>query len=161
MLVKEACTKDVQTCHPEDNLATVGAILWLKDCGALPVVSAGGCVVGMITDRDIAIALATRNRVASELHVEEVMTREVQSCGPDEDVRDALNLMWTRQVRRLPVVDGQGQLCGLFSLTDAVQKIHEGRAKGLTWSDVTWTLQAITAPRKEVRPRAEALLAHR
>ncbi len=161
MLVKEACTRAVQTCRPEDNLATVGALLWLKDCGALPVISADGRVAGMITDRDIAIALATRNRVASELHVHEVMSREVQSCGPDDDVRDALNVMWTRQIRRLPVVDGQGRLQGLLSLTDAVQKIHEGKARGLTWGDVAGTLQAITAPRKAVAPRAEALLTSR
>ena len=72
MKVREMMTSDVKTCRPETNLAEAVKDMWEGDCGALPVVSDEGRVIGMITDRDICIALATRGRSADRIAVREV-----------------------------------------------------------------------------------------
>ena len=68
-------------------LAEAVRMMWEGDCGTLPVIADGGKVIGMITDRDIAIAAGTRNRLASEIRVSEAMSQAVHSCTPDEHTR--------------------------------------------------------------------------
>src|SRR5207249_11540387 len=73
MRVGDFMTSPAVFCRPEANLAAVAALMWDKDCGALPVVSEDGKVTGMITDRDICVALGTRNKRASEVTVRDVI----------------------------------------------------------------------------------------
>jgi CBS domain-containing protein len=80
-------------CRPDDNLAEVAATMWHARCGALPVLDRRGAVTSMITDRDICIALGARNLRASEVKVKDVSPPRVFSCGPNDDVRLALNTM--------------------------------------------------------------------
>jgi CBS domain-containing protein len=84
MKVQEIMVKDVKTCHPETNLAEATQIMWANDIGALSVVDNGNEVLGMITDRDIAIAVGTRNRAPAELTAFEVKPnpRELYTCAP-------------------------------------------------------------------------------
>ncbi len=120
MLVNELMIENVNSCHPENNLAELAAIMWSRRCGALPMLDDSGKVVGMITDRDIGIALGTRNMKASDVLAGEVSSRKLFSCGPSDDVRDALKTMRTEEVSRLPVVDTSGRLVGLLSIDDIV-----------------------------------------
>src|SRR5258708_697542 len=69
MRVEDVMTENVKACRPEISLAAAAALLWEGDCGALPVVLDGGKLVGMITDRDIAIALGTRNQNPADIPV--------------------------------------------------------------------------------------------
>jgi CBS-domain-containing membrane protein len=80
----------------------------------------------MVTDRDLFIALATRNRRASDLVAGEVMSKDVTTCSPDDDVMEALSLMHSRKVRRLPVVDRNKTLVGILSLANVVQVSGNG-----------------------------------
>ena len=108
MRVKELMTKDVSFCSPGTNAAAAAEIMWTRDCGVLPVLEDSGQVVGVVTDRDLFIALGTQNHNASELPVGTIMHREPAVCAPDDDVRNALKTMARQQVHRLPVVDESG-----------------------------------------------------
>ena len=118
MRVQDIMTKDVCSCSPATNAAAATEMMWTRNCGSLPIVEDGRGVVGMITDRDLLIALGTSNRNALNLPVGEVMTKDVSLCAPDDDIRDALNIMAQRQLHRLPVVDKDGVLKGILSLDD-------------------------------------------
>jgi CBS domain-containing protein len=104
----------------DTNLAAATAIMWNDGCGALPVVEDTGKVVGMITDRDICIAVGTRNWLASEIKVADVVPRLVYTCAPEDDIRAALRTMQTEKVRRLPVVSNDGLLQGILCMDDII-----------------------------------------
>lgn len=128
MKVKDVMVRNVSVCRPDNNLAEVVATMWNARCGALPVLDRHGIVTSMITDRDICIALGTRNLPASELQVKDVSLPRVFSCCVDDDVRAALNTMKSQDVRRLPVVDDGGKLAGILSIDDLL--LHSGRSAG-------------------------------
>ena len=156
MRVKDVMTSDVNTCQPTDNLAGLANLMWRGDCGAIPVVDAARHPVGIITDRDAFIALATRYRVPGEIAVKDVMTEEPATCHPDDDVRLALRTMAERQVRRLPVVDGTGALAGMLSLSD-LAACSTARPSAID-AEIAQTLQAIS--RSHRVPQAPALPDH-
>jgi CBS domain-containing protein len=145
MKVKEIMTSDVKTCSLDTDLATAAKIMWEEDCGAVPVTDGGGSVVGMITDRDICIAAATRPRVEGEIQIREVLSRPLQACAPNDDVQSALETMRTQQLRRLPVLNGSGQLQGIVSLHDVAIQARGRQSAGISASDVLDTYIAITA----------------
>jgi CBS domain-containing protein len=112
------------------------------DCGILPVV-ADGKLVGVVTDRDMYIALATRNKLASDITVGEVVQTPVHTCGPDDDVEAALGTMKQHCVRRLPVEGFGGTIMGIVSMNDIV--LASGPRKPVRDTEVVSTLQAICA----------------
>ena len=120
MKVREMMTKEVRGCWPDSSLAAAAQIMWATDCGALPVFGDADRVVGMITDRDISIAVAMTQRHPSEITVDEVMSKPVYSCRPEDHIRVALHFMATVQVRRLPVIDQSGALQGILSISDVM-----------------------------------------
>jgi CBS domain-containing protein len=149
MKVHEIMTTDVRSCGPQSTLAAAAMIMWDNDCGVVPVVNTAQQVVGMITDRDICMAVATQNRLASEIKVGDVSSGRVQSCRSDLDVRDALDVMRREQLRRLPVTDAEGRLVGILSLADIARHAKKGeskRQKHVPHKDVMRTLKALSKP---------------
>lgn len=146
MKIKELMTSGVKSCGLDTNLASAAKIMWEDDCGAVPVTDERGCVVGMITDRDICIASATRGRLEGEIAVRDVISDALYTCAPGDDARAALDTMRQRKVRRLPVVDAGGRLAGIISIHDLA--IHARSAKGaeIPAEEVLETFVAITAP---------------
>lgn len=144
MKVKDVMFQAVQACTPESTLAAAVELLWTNDCGALPVVK-DGILEGMITDRDIAIALGTRNLCPSDVTVGEVISHQRFTCAPDDDVHQALKTMRTHKVRRLPVLGKHGKLEGILCLNDVVLRAHRVSHKpaDVTYDDVVNTLKAI------------------
>jgi CBS domain-containing protein len=139
-------TSNVKSCQPETNLAEAAALMWDNDCGTLPVLNDAGRVIGMITDRDIAIATATKGRLASEIRVNEAMSGNLFSCALGEDTKSALKTMRHEKVRRLPVVNHDGLLQGILSLNDIVLRAEEAKGKyvpDLSYEDAMSTLKAI------------------
>ena len=126
MKIREIMTSDVKTCRPETSLADVVKLMWEQDCGVLPVVKSDGKVSGMITDRDICVALATRGQTADRIAVHDVIAGTAYTCSSEDDAMVALKTMKSHRVRRLPVVDGEGRLKGILSLNDVVT--HAGAA---------------------------------
>lgn len=141
MRVRDVMVKDVKYCNPEMNLAVATEMLWKEGCGTLPVVE-NGRVLGMITDRDICIALGTRNARASDTWVKDVALPKIFYCAPEDDVHNALKTMAAQKVRRLPVIDNKGVLQGILCLDDIVLFAEE-KAADLTYVDVVETLRAI------------------
>ena len=143
MKVFEVMTVDVGFCHPEDSLTKAAQIMWEKDCGVVPVVTAEKRIVGVITDRDITIAAATRNRRTSSIKAGDMTFRPVKTCAPDDDVKDVLKRMRKYKIRRLCVVNQDNELHGIISLSDILIKAGDKKSvRKLIFS----TLEAIAKP---------------
>lgn len=125
MFAKDLMSRDVVTCRIGDTLADAACRMWDRDCGALPVVDGRGAPIGMITDRDIAIACWSHGQAPDKLAVASAMSGTVVSCEPDTPI-DTIELrMRQHQIRRLPVLDGDGRLAGIVSLADVASAIDE------------------------------------
>lgn len=122
MQVKDIMTSDVAFCFTNATLADVAMAMWNKDCGSIPIVNQDKKVVGIITDRDICMAIAMRNARASEILSRELIGALMRVCSPEDDIETALEIMAHAQLRRLPVVDKDGTLCGILSINDAIKK---------------------------------------
>lgn len=146
MLVKDLMTKEVNCCSPENNLAELAKVMRDYQCGALPIVGSSGRVTGIITDRDICIALGTKNLKASDVLAREVSSPGCVICSPDNDVRDALRTMATQEVSRLPVVDEAGQLVGILSIDDIIFRAGGGHS-GLSDREIIDTMRAMREER--------------
>jgi CBS domain-containing protein len=146
MKVQNIMNRDVHTCRPETDLAMAAMQMWDGDFGVLPVVANGGTVIGMITDRDICMAAATKRRDPGKIRVEEVVTGQVYGCSPDTDIHEALKIMQQRRVRRLPVMSAKdGKLVGILSLNDLALKAQADGKADLSAEDVETTLKSICA----------------
>lgn len=132
MRVQDAMTKTVATCRPATNLATAAELMWTHDCGSIPVLDDAGAIVGIATDRDMLIALGTRNQRPADLTIAEVMRSPVVTCGPGDDVALALSTMRDRKIRRLPVVDNAGTLVGILAMNDLVLQSDRNGRKEIT-----------------------------
>jgi len=158
MKVDEVMNREVKTCHPGTSLAEAGALLLHNDCGALPIIDDSGKIAGMISDRDICMAVVTKNQLATDIPVSEVINgHPVFSCAPELDVKKALTIMQEHQVRRLPVADASGELQGILSINDLIL-VANGKSKsrkpGVSIDDVMTTLKAICAHRRETNDTA-------
>lgn len=142
MKIANLMTADPITCLPSTNLAEAAALMLRGDCGILPVVDLGR-LCGVVTDRDLFIAVATRDRLPSTVTVGEVMKGPLVTCGPDEDVEIVLGLMKQHAVRRIPVLGFGGTVVGIASLNDIVLAV--GERKAVHGASVINTLQAICA----------------
>jgi CBS domain-containing protein len=147
MKTKERMVKDVFVCRPQDNLAEVAAIMWEERCGALPVVDDGGRVMSMITDRDICIALGTRNERASDVRVEDVVPARVFTCKERDDILAAMRTMVSQNIRRLPVVDDEDKMVGIISIDDLLLHTEPGKA-GVLSLEVLDAMKTIIENRK-------------
>lgn len=156
MKVRHVMTKSAVCCSPDTNIGAAVELLWSHSCGMLLVVSNEGKLVGIITDRDICIAMGTRNRLAGDLMVREVAATTVASCRPDDEIHSAMRTMAEHHVRRLPVVDDHNVPVGVLSMDDIVvhgdMKKWEGGCE-LYSEEIVRCLKRIWA-RPELRPHA-------
>lgn len=146
MKVKEIMTPNAKAIWLTESLADAAKLMWENDCGVLPIIKDGRKVIGMITDRDICMAVAMRDTNPSGVSVEEVMTGQVYSVNPEDDVNQALQAMQKHKIRRMPVVNPEGELEGMLSLNDIVLNAKSTDAAGsdsLDYVEVVKTYQAI------------------
>jgi CBS domain-containing protein len=154
MKVREIMTRDVIACQKETDLGAAARLMLGGGCGMLPVTDARGRLIGIITDRDIAVAAATRQRNAAHIAVHEAMSSRVRSCYADDGVTDALKQMAEAGVRRLPVVTGDGRLAGIVSMDDIVLRALD-RPGGIASSAFVNAFIAICS-RPAVEPDVDA-----
>ena len=142
MKAKDVMTLTPATCSRQTNLAAAAELMLSADCGLLPVVDEGK-LVGVVTDRDLYIALATRNQRAADVCVGDVAQSPVYTCAPEDDIEAVLMTMQQHRVRRVPVVGFGGTVLGLISLDGLA--VAAGPEQTLTDRAVIDTLQAMNA----------------
>jgi CBS domain-containing protein len=125
-MVRDAMTANPRTATPAQSLAEAAQIMQSEDVGSVPVVE-DGRLVGVLTDRDIAIRAVAESVDVQTLNVGDVASREPVTVEPGQDLDEALALMARHQVRRLPVVD-DGQLVGILAQADVAIEVKEKKA---------------------------------
>lgn len=145
MRVQDLMTSNVKACTADTDLATAATMMWDYDCGIVPIVNTERKVVGVITDRDIAIAAATRALNPSSIRVGDVITGRVYACAPDDDSVAALRTMRDQRIRRLPVLDRQQRLVGILSMNDLVARAETRKGADVPGEEVLETLKSICA----------------
>lgn len=123
MKISEVMTRDVRIASPDDTLADAARMMAAIDCGVLPV-SNSERLIGMITDRDIAIR-GVAEGLGPDATVAEVMTDDVKYCFEDDDCDDVARNMGEIQLRRLPVVSRDKRLVGIVSIGDLAVTMDE------------------------------------
>ena len=151
MKIETIMTQPVQSCGLDTNLGSVVETMWKYDCGIVPVVNDHGEAVGVVTDRDICIALGTRDAQASTLVARNVMTQPIVGCAPGDECIDALLTMEERHVRRLPVLGTGGVVLGIVSIDDIVRWAARAPANDPLRTVLLQALAGVEAPARPVR----------
>jgi len=121
--VSELMTKNVRCVRSNESLSAAAKIMWDCDCGAVPVLDdRGEQVIGMITDRDICMAMWSRDVAPSAISVSSAMSKNLYYCSPGDDVAAAEALMRSKQIRRLPILDQNRRPVGILSLADIARR---------------------------------------
>ena len=145
MTVKDLMTSPVKTCRTTALLGDAARIMLEGHFGCVPVIDSRGRLAGMLTDRDVCLAVAARHQSPWEIPVRDVMSPEIVSCLVTDHVDAALVAMKEHRVRRVPVVNDDGHVKGLISIDDAIR--NTGLAKGrLPAEAVIDVLRHICAP---------------
>ena len=164
MKVRDVMRTEVESCAPGTDLAAAAMIMWNADCGFVPVVEPGTRKVkGVITDRDICMALATTGKRPNERKVEEVMARTPFVVRPEDPVADLLAVMEREHIRRLPVVGRDQTLVGVVSMNDLVLATQSGWRHDrphLNAHDVMRALRGICAHRRPAEDEALVAVGH-
>jgi CBS domain-containing protein len=110
-----------------------------QDIGPVPIVEdkEGGRLVGIVTDRDLALKVVAQGLDANSTRVSEVMTTDVVTCHPDDDLSKALNAMSNMQLRRIPVVDAGGRIVGIIAQADVATRLDEPEKTGEVVKDIS------------------------
>jgi CBS domain-containing protein len=124
----DVMSTEVVRVHPEDSLQHAARMMAGYDCGALPVVDRNNRLIGMITDRDIAVRGVAEMRDAGRMPVGAVMTDEAFACHVHDSLRDCMHVMAEHQVRRIPIVDDRRHVVGIVSQADVARHADARRA---------------------------------
>lgn len=147
MKVKNLMTHHTHSCRPDQNLQQISLDMWNGDFGIEPVMDDDNKVIGVITDRDIAMAIALQSKPPSQILVSEVIgDHELTCCSPDDDVEKVLEAMETQKIRRLPVVNDDGELTGMVSFADIAAYAGPGKSASCSATRLLSALKAIAPP---------------
>ncbi len=116
MIIKDIMSKDIACVNSEDSIEKAAKLMKERDVGSIPVCSEGR-VVGIITDRDIAVRWAASGQKDHSYSIRDIMSGHPTVGNPDMNVRDAAKIMGQKQIRRLPIVEND-RLVGVVSLGD-------------------------------------------
>lgn len=130
MLISELMTKNPVSLRPEEHADLAARLLERGNIGALPVCGRDGAPVGMVTDRDLVTRCMAKGKRPEEVPVKQIMTSRLVTVEETAAVEEALRLMGTYQVRRIPVTSG-GKLTGIVSLGDLVRARQEKSPEAL------------------------------
>jgi CBS domain-containing protein len=125
--IKEVMTRDVRACEPNATVADAAKVMAQEEVGPVPIVE-DGRLVGIVTDRDIVVRVVAEGRDPNATTVKEIASADLVTVSPDDDLDEALNLLAKRQVRRLPVVEGD-RLVGIVAQAD-IARLGEDKKTG-------------------------------
>ena len=123
----EVMTKDPVCCLPNDSVAKAAELMKSEDIGSIPVIDNEQTrkLVGIVTDRDLALEIVAEGLDAKSTKVETVMTRKVVTCLADDDLQKALDAMAEHQLRRIPVVDNDNKVVGIIAQADVATRVDQ------------------------------------
>ncbi|HJS17104.1 MAG TPA: CBS domain-containing protein [Anaerolineales bacterium] len=135
----DVMTRNPVCAHPQDTVASVAQLMKERDIGPIPIVVDDDTkrVVGIVTDRDLAMKVVAEGRDPNTTQVREVMTREVVTARDDEDIHNALDAMSQHQLRRILVVDGENRLVGIIAQADIATRMNEPEKTGEVVKDIS------------------------
>ena len=148
MKVESLMMQGVASCRAEEAGSQAARMMWERDCGTIPVIDEDSRVVAMVTDRDLCMASYLEGKALQDIPVRRAMSKELWSCRRNDDLSDAERAMRQHQVRRLPVVDPEGRLEGILSLSDLVREASgqapsKSKKVGVSYAEVAETLSDI------------------
>lgn len=135
MKVQDIMTRDPACVAPDATLGEVATLMKQEDCGSIPVVR-DGKLIGIVTDRDIVVRGIAAGKDPKSAKASDVMSADPVCIGPDEDVREAQEIMSDRQIRRLPVVD-DGKLTGLVVLGQIARREQDEERTGEALKEIS------------------------
>jgi len=121
MQVQEIMTSNPTCCGPDASVQEAAKLMDDKSVGSIPVVNDAGEPVGIVTDRDICCGAVAQGKGA-DTRVSDVMSKDVLTASPDEDVESCCNKMEEKQVRRAVVTDDTGKCCGIVAQADVARE---------------------------------------
>ena len=127
---RDVMTFNVACVHPTDSAEYAARLMRDCDCGALPVVDREGRLMGMITDRDLAVRLVARGANIRDARVHDCMTDDAFACQETSSIDDCMREMSRHQVRRMPIVDRAGHVVGIVSQGDLARHAEHHRGSG-------------------------------
>ena len=128
MSVQSIMTRDPACCTPSTPLQDVAKMMIDNDCGQIPVVAEGSKrPIGVVTDRDIVVRLVAQGSNPLEARASDAMSTPCVTVTCDTSLRECCDVMETSQIRRVPVVDANGELCGIVSLADIALSGQDGK----------------------------------
>jgi CBS domain-containing protein len=127
MQCNEVMTKNPVCCFPKDTVAKAAALMKDNNIGSVPVIENEQTkkLVGIVTDRDLALKIVAEERKAKTTKVEAVMTRKVVSCHAEDELQTALDTMSRLQLRRIPVVDNDDKILGIIAQADVATRVDQ------------------------------------
>jgi len=123
----DVMTQDPVCCLPTDTVSKAAQLMKTEDVGSIPVVEDEETMklIGIVTDRDLALQVVAPERDASSTQVEDVMTYEVITCRASDDVQKAVDAMAQHQLRRMPVIDSDHRIVGIISQADVATRVEK------------------------------------
>jgi CBS domain-containing protein len=123
----EVMTKNPVCCLPNDMVADAAKLMKSGNIGSIPVIEnrQTSRLVGIVTDRDLALQIVAEGHDAKTTRVEAVMTRKVVTCRAEDDLQKTLDAMSEHQLRRIPVVDGDNQVVGIIAQADVATRVDQ------------------------------------
>jgi CBS domain-containing protein len=127
MKCTEIMTEEPVCCLPDDSVVKAAQFMKREDVGSLPVVKdhSSRILIGIVTDRDLALKVIAENLDIATTVVDDVMTNNVIACRPDDDIETALDTMEKFQIRRLPIVGENGRIIGIIAQADIATRLNE------------------------------------
>lgn len=129
---EDVMTKDLSCCLPGDTAQKVAQLMKTEDVGSVPIVDnlPSKKLLGVVTDRDLAIKVVAEGRDPRSVRIENVMTRQVVTCKPENDLQQALDAMAQHQIRRIPVVDSDRRVIGIIAQADVATRVRHAETTG-------------------------------
>lgn len=146
-----AMTAGVLTCSTHDTLNVAAQIMWDEDCGSVPVVDSAGVLLGMLTDRDLAMACYTQGKAPEQVCAATAMSKAIFSVRPDDSLADVISSMKVHRVRRIAVITDGGRLLGLISISDLLRRLSAQRQVSPLEAALVDALIAISAKTRPTR----------
>ncbi|WP_208647365.1 CBS domain-containing protein [Corallococcus interemptor] len=125
LTARDIMTRQVRTARRDSALREVAQLMRDEDCGVVPIVDAEGRLLGLVTDRDLALRAFTGQRAVDGLRAADVMTEDLEAVLPEEDLHGVIELMGRRQIRRVPVVEPDDRLVGIIAMGDIANRADQ------------------------------------